>query len=60
MVKLAVYNLAGQLVETLVNEQKESGLHSEVWKAAGVSPGVYFYVLTAGEYSVVLKLALLD
>jgi hypothetical protein len=51
MVNLAIYNAAGQLVETLVDEQKRSGLHTVEWNARGVASGVYFYRLTAGTYS---------
>jgi flagellar hook assembly protein FlgD len=48
---MAVYNVAGQLVQTLVDEQKDSGLHSVEWDARGIASGVYFYRLTAGDHS---------
>jgi photosystem II stability/assembly factor-like uncharacterized protein len=51
MVRMAVYNVAGQLVQTLVDEQKDSGLHSVEWDARGIASGVYFYRLTAGDHS---------
>jgi len=49
-VELTVYNLKGQKVKQLVNEQKASGQHSIVWEGTDynnkpVSSGVYFYKL---------------
>jgi len=54
-VKLMVYNLAGQLVKTLIDEPKEPGKYSVRWnrrdnKGLRVSSGVYLYRLEiAGE-----------
>ncbi|MFA6438875.1 MAG: M1 family aminopeptidase [Bacteriovoracaceae bacterium] len=45
-VRLAVYNLLGQLVETLVNEQQSAGWKEIHWNAAHLSSGIYFYKLT--------------
>ena len=52
-VNLAIYNMQGQLVQTLVNEVQTSGSHSIQWdghNAQGrlVPSGVYFYRMTAG------------
>jgi hypothetical protein len=47
-VRLDVYNLRGQLVETLVDRNMEPGEHSITWDASSYSSGVYFYKLTAG------------
>jgi hypothetical protein len=51
-VKLVVYNMLGQEVTTLVNEQISAGNHSVIWNArdAGgvqLTSGIYFYKLTA-------------
>jgi len=54
-VNLSIYNLAGQLVETLVNEQKNAGYYSVEWNAKNVSSGIYFYRIDAGEFSSVKK-----
>jgi glycoprotein endo-alpha-1,2-mannosidase len=58
-VNLSIYNAAGQLIETLVNTQKEHGIHEENWNASGVGSGVYFYALSAGKYFAVQKLVVL-
>ena len=41
-VTLSIYNLAGQLIETLVNNQQESGSHTLTWDAALLPSGMYF------------------
>ena len=58
-VELSVYNIKGQLVETLVIEFKPSGEHSIVWNAENQASGIYFYKLKAGEYSKTRKMLLL-
>jgi hypothetical protein len=52
-VRLAVYNLKGQLVKTLVNGYESSGSHLVVWdglddRGLAAASGVYFYRLNAG------------
>ncbi len=54
-INLSIYNLAGQLVKTLVNEHKNAGYHSVVWDASSVSSGIYLYRIEAGEFSKVRK-----
>jgi len=48
--KLNIYNITGQLVESF-SGVSQSGFESVVWDASGVSSGVYFYKLTAGDFS---------
>ena len=49
-VELAVYNLAGQKVATLINQQQPAGLHTAYWNGANaaVASGIYFYRLQTG------------
>ena len=49
-VRLEVYNMLGQRVATLVNEQKPAGWHHVSFDASGLSSGVYIYRITAGEF----------
>jgi hypothetical protein len=58
-VTLKVYNTSGQLVETLVEEEKDSGFYSLIWDASAISSGVYFIRYDAGNYSTVNKCLLL-
>ena len=52
-VNLSIYNVTGQLVEILVNEKVQTGYHNVTWNSTNVSSGVYFYKLSAGEYSAI-------
>ncbi|MBC8214809.1 MAG: DUF1565 domain-containing protein [Candidatus Marinimicrobia bacterium] len=56
---LQIYNITGQLVETLVNEQVEAGYHTVVWNANNQPSGIYFAVLSIGGFSETQKLLLL-
>lgn len=49
LVQLDVYNVFGQLVETLVNAKLEAGYHKIVWNATEFPSGIYFYQLTVGK-----------
>ena len=42
-IRLSVYNLLGQRVRTLIDEEMKAGRHSVVFNAAGLASGVYFY-----------------
>ena len=55
-VRLEVYNVKGQLIRTLVNENKPAGNHKVIWNGVDnsnrpVASGIYYYRLTAGKYS---------
>jgi predicted secreted protein len=58
-VRLEVYNISGQKVATLVDGQQEAGYRSVTWDASEVSSGVYFYTLTAGDYTEIKTMTLL-
>jgi len=58
-VNLSIYNLLGQKVAVLVNEQKRAGHHQVEWDASHFSSGVYFYQIDAGEFQDVKKMVLL-
>jgi Leucine-rich repeat (LRR) protein len=62
-VKLEIFNLMGQKIRTLVDEESNPGLHSAQWNGVdetgrAVASGVYFYRLTAGEFTATRKLIL--
>lgn len=58
-VKLKLYDALGCEVECIVYESQTAGKHTVVYDASGLSSGVYYYRLTAGEKSEVKKLLLL-
>jgi len=48
LTQLKVYNIKGELVETLLNNQLTAGKHIISWNAARYASGVYYYTLKAG------------
>lgn len=58
-VSLKVCNIAGQTVKTLVDEHQAPGFYSVSWKPEGSANGVYFYRLTAGDFSQTRKMVVL-
>ena len=62
-VSLKVYDVLGNEVATLVNEEKAAGIYEVSFSAAGnaytLTSGIYFYQLTAGSFSITKKMILL-
>jgi predicted outer membrane repeat protein len=50
-VNISIFNINGQRVSTLVNEQVSPGNHTVKWEAKDFSSGVYFYKLVTEKYS---------
>jgi len=46
-VRLAIYDVLGREVATLVNEEKPAGTYEAIFNASNLSSGTYFYRLTA-------------
>ncbi len=57
-VTLDIYNVRGQIVETLFSGHKSAGPHTLTWNAK-VAGGVYFAVMNAGNKRIVHKMVLL-
>jgi endoglucanase len=57
-VTLQIYNVLGQVVETLVDERKDAGIYQVRW-TANVSGGVYFCLLQTGDFVQTTKLLLM-
>ncbi|MBI5476140.1 MAG: T9SS type A sorting domain-containing protein [Ignavibacteriales bacterium] len=57
--QVAVYNLLGQKVATLVDEVREAGYHTVEWNASSVASGVYFIRMNADAFSSVRKVMLM-
>jgi photosystem II stability/assembly factor-like uncharacterized protein len=58
-VKLAVYDLLGREVASLVNQVKPPGSYDVRFEATDLSTGIYFYRLESGTYGQTKKLVLL-
>ena len=63
-VALKVYNVAGQLVRTLVNGTKDAGSHTITWdgknnRGGAVASGIYFYKMETKDFSQTKKMVML-
>jgi len=58
-VSLQVFNVLGQEVVSLVNEEKAPGVYDVKFDAKNLSSGAYFYLLRAGAYVQLKKLLIL-
>jgi flagellar hook assembly protein FlgD len=61
---LKIYNILGQLVRTLVDEEKAPGNYKAIWDGKDnsgkeVGSGIYFYQLRTEEYTATKKVVLL-
>ena len=56
---IKVYDILGNEITTLVNQQLTPGTYSVNWDASNFPSGVYFYRLSAGEFTETNKMILL-
>lgn len=54
-----IYNVAGQLVHTFDLGHVAAGYQTVVWDASDVASGIYFYKVSAGDFTKTLKMTLL-
>jgi hypothetical protein len=59
LVTLKVYDVLGNEIATLVNEEKLAGKYEVQFNAKGLASGLYLYKLSAGNYSETGKMILL-
>ena len=64
LVNIAIYDILGNQVKTLINQTQDAGYKSVIWDATNdynkpVSAGVYLYQIQAGEYISTKKMVLL-
>ena len=58
-VNLRIFNSIGQVVKTLVNENKTEGTHEVIFDADDLTSGIYYYRIEVGKFSSVKKMTLL-
>jgi Secretion system C-terminal sorting domain len=58
-VVMKVYDILGNEIATLMDEEKPVGTYELTWNAANLSSGIYFYQLKAGNYVETKKMILL-
>lgn len=59
MVSIKVFDVLGKETATLINEQKDAGSYQVEFNAANFASGIYFYQMTAGNFTSVKKMSLL-
>jgi len=57
-VTLTIYTINGQLVETLVNGEKNAGTYTVHFNSSELSSGIYFYKLSSGKKMITKKMVL--
>lgn len=58
-VNLTIYNVLGQNVTTLIDKKMDAGHHEIEWDASNNSSGVYFYRISADNFSQTKKMLML-
>ena len=63
-VNLAIYNLLGQKIQTLIDKELQAGFHSMKWDGKndagiGITSRVYLFNLQAGSFHAIKKMVLL-
>ncbi len=58
-VQIKVFDVLGNDIETLVNDEKPAGTYELTWNAANLPSGVYFYRIKAGDFIQTKKMILL-
>jgi hypothetical protein len=58
-VSLKVYDILGNLVSTLVDEEMEAGYYSINWNASQLASGIYIYRIISGTYVSTKKMILM-
>ncbi|MDP2362305.1 MAG: T9SS type A sorting domain-containing protein, partial [Ignavibacteria bacterium] len=59
LVQIKIFNLLGQEIATLVNEEKSAGFYEMDFNASDLPSGVYLYKLQAGDFVQTKKMILL-
>jgi hypothetical protein len=58
-ISIKVYDILGNEITTLINEEKPAGQYEVEFNGDGLSSGMYFYTLKAGNFSETRKMILL-
>ncbi len=56
---LEVYNVIGQKVKTVLNQNLKAGKHQIIFDASDLSSGIYFYQISSGNFKAVRKLVVM-
>lgn len=59
-VTLEIFNILGEKVTTLLSEKLTAGKYKYNWDASGLTSGMYFYKITADNFSMTRKMLLIQ
>jgi len=59
LARLVIYDALGREVATLVNEELSPGIYNIEWDASSHASGIYYYVLSSGNFKDTKKMILL-
>ena len=59
-VNLSIYNVKGQLVQTLVDKYQEANNYTINWDVSILSSGVYFYKLSCGDNTIIKRFLIMN
>ncbi|MCP3683716.1 MAG: T9SS type A sorting domain-containing protein [bacterium] len=57
-VRLEIFNVIGQRIDVLVDDNQSTGEYAVTWDASNYSSGVYFYRLTTGNHAQTKRMTL--
>jgi len=57
-VSLKIFDIAGKEISTIVNKDQPAGNYEVTFDGGGLSSGIYFYKLSAGDFSETKKMSL--
>jgi len=58
-INLSIYNILGEKIAELINEELEAGYYEKQWNASNFASGIYFYRITSSSFVDTKKLILL-
>ncbi len=57
-VELAIYDIQGREIQTLINNYQTAGYHSINWNASPYPSGIYLIKMNSGEFTHIQKVVL--
>ena len=58
-IKITIYDIQGRLVQEILNNLMEPGIHNIKWAANNYASGIYFVNMISGDFSATQKITLL-
>ena len=58
-IKILVYDIQGRLIQEILNNLMEPGIHNIKWSANNYASGIYFINMVSGDFSTTQKITLL-